>query len=181
MPETQYMEYVHQVFLDRFSLREITNSDSTVRAFELYGGEPDHNILLTFTPQGMSIQGRVGPMGLTGNGVLGGSQCTLEWFLAPKSNEDLLCPFFEHQTYQADVARQGVLNLAAQEVGSKQYVLVNLSASSMLEDQGRVITTLLSLGYDIAVSSEIGMAYPLDDAGWICAIQSRFRELYLAL
>lgn len=159
-------------------MTEITPLHSPVRAFRLDApeDEPQMSVLITFTPEGLIIQGPLGPSGTEGNGVLAARGCDITWFCKVATPEELLKPFFARKVYQEEAAYRDLLLLSS---GSPiDNGLRKLAEDTvLLSDQGAMMRRMLDLGFSMEVISEVGVDYPLGDAGWICAIHQKFTEL----
>jgi len=158
-----------------FQLVEITPPQSLVRSFRLDPVKGEPFVLLTFTPEGLIIQG---PLGADLKGVFAGKGSDLNWFCKVPTQEALLESFYPCKIYQEEVAYLDLLQMSANS--PKGLALCRLAEDTKaLSDQGILMRKLLKLGFAMDVISEIGMEYPLQDAGWICAIHAKFVELWL--
>lgn len=178
MTSKNYIETHQREALEGYRMTEITPTHSPVRAFRLDApdDEPQMPVLITFTPEGLIIQSQMGPSGSEGNGVLAARGCDLAWFCRVQSQDELLKPFFARKVYQEEAAYRDLLLMSS---GSPLDNGVRQLAEDAvaLADQGTMMRRLINLGFPMDVVSEVGVDYPLSDAGWICAIHDKFVEL----
>jgi hypothetical protein len=179
MTPTTYIEEHQREALEGYQMTEITPPDSPVRAFRLDApeDEPQMSVLITFTPEGLILQGSMGPSGSEGNGVLATRGCDLVWFCQNHTAEELLKHFFARKVYQPEAAMRDLKLLSSGMPTDPEGLRGMAEDMGLLTDQGMLMKRLRTLGFSIDLASEVGMDYPLDDAGWICAIHRKFVEL----
>lgn len=178
MTPTSYIEAHQREALEGYLMTEITPLHSPVRAFRLDApaDEPQMPVLITFTPEGLILQSLMGPHGSEGNGVLAARGCDLTWFCQVRTPEELLKPFFARKVYQEEAAYRDLLLLSSgSPLDNGLRTLAEDTAA--LSDQGTMMRRMLNLGFAMDLISEVGVDYPLGDAGWICAIHEKFIEL----
>lgn len=119
------------------------------------------SIQLTFTQEGIALQGdlRLGHRGLCSDRGYG-----VGWFGTHKS-ESYLCEKFLPTRWQQEVARRQAEEWAVDAEDGALQVTCDRHAE-MREVCGP------------DCFEDFGMDYPLADAGWLCALQSRFVALY---
>jgi len=180
MTPKNYVETHQREALLGYQMTEITPLNSPVRAFRLDApaDEPQMSVLITFTPEGLILQGPMGPRGTEGNGVVAAKGCDLNWFCRVESQEELLKAFFALKVYQVEAAYRDLVKMAAGSPLDNRIRTLSEDSKALL-DQGVMMRRLLDLGFSMDVASEVGVDYPLDDAGWICAIHDKFVELRL--
>lgn len=159
--------------LQGHQLEELTPPSSPVRSFYLRppGGGQRMSTLITFTPEGMSIQGDIQP---GEDGVIAPKGFDLAWFEGDLLAESL-CEAFLSKAFYMDAAvldlRSGrwAENAGLQKVADRaEYGLLDEeSLRRELFEAGLTYTEVELVGYD----------YPPVSTGWLCAIHRRFREL----
>ena len=164
------MSYISVEQTDTFEdyiLEQITPPGSVVQSFRLVSPEEGSkkSVLLTFTPEGITIQGLMGPLGAEGFGVVSQRGASLPWFVSVEKEEELLERFYSHKEYQVEAAERDLIRL-------------NLTVDpGLLHYPNELALELKRLGVPADLMWDVGVDYPLSDAGWICAIQKRFVEL----
>lgn len=153
--------------------------------------------LILFTPEGIVLMGDLCP---SKHGACSAYGYGLDWF-ASKLSEDYLCEKFLHHVWQLEVAKENCewqIEQAVEE--AKKYRLYEgdgdrEDARRSIKEGRRWQAVLKALGdegteqacYDEMGDQDLhdgdylpGYAYPRSDAGWLCAIQQKFSELYWA-
>lgn len=139
--------------------------------------------LIAFTPEGIVITGDLCPRAET-RGIVSDAGYGIGWFRS-RLSERYLCEKFIRDEWQWEVA---VTDLDAEikdlrdEGGQDAYIKELESIAEMLGHETirsgeDLYDNLSSAGYE-ASDGIPGMDYNLADAGWLCAIQQRFAELY---
>lgn len=158
--------------LRQYLVLDQTPAGSVVRSFLFrppeWDGKSAH-AFITATPEGVIIQGPL-VCGPDGHGFLSGK--SLEWFLGVRTPEEVLSEFCS-LSWQPCVATRDILTLARTTPPEVTLQLEELAARALLgqESETAVKKKLLDLGYTREVAQEVGWDYPVDDAGWLCAIQ----------
>ncbi len=136
--------------------------------------------MLIFTPEGIAIMGDRVP---TNNGTVSVFGVDLRWFAGGLS-EDYLCEKFLQETW--------ILEKAVEELrdpegywrdGQNKGTLRQLSRIATLLGSGEhgeewLCDELSDLDMDLSEGVPGWDHYEPDQAGWLCAIQQRFAELY---
>ena len=161
--------------LEAHLLEEVTQSTSPVRSFYLRppSGGSRRATLLTFTPEGIAIQGDLCP-GTDGALAKG---FDLAWFEGDVSEEDL-CDAFLKKGFQLLAAAR---DLRTSRYAENSYLarLADLAEFGHV-DEDHLRRALFEAGLSFQEVDQIGYDFPLDDAGWLCAIQRRFKALRAA-
>jgi hypothetical protein len=142
--------------------------------------------LFVFTPEGIVIMGDLCPGGPGNRGSISNYNYGIGWFSRHQS-EYYLCEKFLSKEWQSVVAARFVrehiwqlkLNKDAEELkqmGEWEDLLNRLECSEMGADHFH--DALQDLGYE---HEDEGYEYHLQTAGWLCALQQRFVDLYAAL
>jgi len=136
--------------------------------------------LILFTPEGIVLQGDLTP---SRQGNVSCSGYGLDWF-AGKLSESYLCEKFLHKGFVPALAReglkQGVLDKRREKLIDKEEAR-DLWDSIRISDDfvGPVDTYEFWIHLLQNDSSECpGHGYDPTEAGWLCAIQQRFSDLY---
>jgi len=139
--------------------------------------------LILFTPEGIVLMGDLCPRS---HGVPSAFGYGLNWF-ASHLSEDYLCEKFLHKVWQEEVAEDG---LAARVRDEEEDAKANpddkhsFRWKKVKEAWGdwneKTQQDLYEAMNEQNIESEDmpGYDYHLADAGWLCAIQQRFSELY---
>ena len=143
--------------------------------------------LLVFTPEGIVIMGDLCP---SGHGAISVYGKGIKWFIGTLS-EGYLCEKFLQRVWQRDAAVEGLkeeVKAEAQEAEENpdDQDAKKLPWKKILEewtacgDEGSEQDLYgLMWKHDLDTSDGApGYDYPRSDAGWLCAIQQRFAELY---
>lgn len=166
--------------LSEYMLREVTLPTSYTRSFLLtpilWDGENQH-ALIPFTVEGIVLQGPL-VLGIEAKGMVSESKKTLDWFHS-ELTEDEVCEAFLHQRWQYTVAERDLRVLAGREQYSpgKQEFLRGLAdrIARCEGDRNSLTLTLRTTGgIDFVLAGQVGVDYPMPEAGWLCAIQRRF-------
>lgn len=146
-------------------------------------------VQVTFTPEGIAIQGDIG-LG-AGHGVCSCPGYGFEWFAGlgrpqfdGKLTETYLCEKFLRREFQRDVAIRDVKRRRdeAHTDGPHETYLEWQTLFENIEradNEHDAYQTLWEAYSDDLDFEDVGMDYPLADAGWLCAIQQRFAALVL--
>lgn len=142
--------------------------------------------LFVFTPEGIVVMGDLCPGGPKNQGSISNYNYGIGWFSRPQS-EYYLCEKFLSREWQIEVAerwcREHIEELKKEAAEEKKVVekleeweelLSTLQAGEIGCDQFQ--EALQEFDYDI---EDEGFEYPLDTAGWLCALQQRFVELHV--
>lgn len=144
--------------------------------------------LILFTPEGIILTGDLCPKDHGAPSVFGYG---IGWF-ASKLSEDYLCSKFLREVWQEEVAVADIVrNVRDEEEEAKanpddpyyqkgRWKKVQDEWVTDWSDKRRddLYDAIIEQGFDS--ESMPGYDYPLADAGWLCAIQQRFAELYKA-
>lgn len=139
--------------------------------------------MIVFTPEGIVITGDLCPRAGT-RGIVSDAGYGTGWFRG-RLSERYLCEKFLTDEWQLGLAaselREEIGDLRDED-GFDIYVQKLETIAEMLEhetiDSGQDLHDHLNnAGYETADGIP-GMDYNLADAGWLCAIQQRFAELY---
>lgn len=133
--------------------------------------------LIVFTPEGIAILGDLTP---ERHGSISAYGYGVGWFGSDKS-EYYLCEKFLTREWQCEVAErwceEHLKELKAdgpvENLEEWGQLLLDLQGGEM--DCGEFQRTLYDIEYEV---EDEGFEYPLKDAGWLCAIQQKFAELY---
>lgn len=163
----------HWGAVNRMALEEVTPSGTPVREFRLHDpSKPRNDTLITFTSEGIVIQGDVRP---GENGIISESGLDLNWFCGSPEEDDL-CSKFLHKEWQPDVAARDIRKLIHPDHTKPFWdILTALDAGEDVRELAAHV--LLQQGFDTMITATLGFDYPTGDAGWLCAIQRRFAFL----
>jgi len=142
--------------------------------------------LFVFTPEGIVIMGDLCPGGPGNRGSISNYNYGIGWFSRQQS-EYYLCEKFLPKEWQSVVAAQFVREHIGQlklnndpeelkQMGEWEDLLNRLECGEMGADHFH--DALQDLDYE---HEDEGYEYHLQTAGWLCALQQRFAELYAAL
>jgi len=156
------------------------------RAF--YLKEPGHgrmnSTLFIFTPEGIVIMGDLCPGGPKNQGSISDFNYGLGWFSRPQG-EWYLCSKFLRKVWQSEAALEWVQDhIKAIEKGEEagdieEFREIESDLQYQNLDAGHFHDALETAGYDI--DGELpGEDFPRNTAGWLCALQQKFAELYQA-
>jgi hypothetical protein len=142
--------------------------------------------LITFTPEGIVLQGDLTP-GQNGNVSVGGYG--IGWFSGDKS-EDYLCEKFLTKEFVPELAieyfKDQIFRWRREDPNgnfSKEQAREAWDDIVTLERNQEVYSHTFYELYSETFNDtpECGYGYNLGEAGWLCAIQQKFAELYKAL
>lgn len=114
----------------------------------------------------------------------------LDWF-AEKLGEGYLCSKFLQEEWSIDEAERGVrrrikdLRADAHRIGAdrdeiRKWIRIARSIkASHIEDSRGLADALYDEGFDLACDHWPGHGYNRGSAGWLCAAQQRFHELWV--
>jgi hypothetical protein len=145
--------------------------------------------LILFTPEGIALMGDLTPGRHAAVSSFGYDR---RWF-ANKSSEDYLCEKFLDRKYLPDKAVKELLDPDGGwrdwDIGSideddqkpTRYMerlqsLDEIADDCLNHDYEWLDEQLSDIGFE--VDEPVGWGYDQNEAGWLCAIQQRFRELY---
>lgn len=178
-------------------LEEISAGEK-IRAFYIKReGTRMMSTLILFTPEGIVLMGDLCP---SNHGAASAFGYGLDWF-SGRLSEDYLCEKFLRKCWQLEVAKEHCewhIEQAVEE--AKKYRLCEgdgdrEDARRSIKEGRRWQAVLKALGdegteqtcYDEMCDQDLydgdtmpGYDYPRGDAGWLCAIQQKFSELYRA-
>lgn len=196
------MSYVERYMTKELSehvLEEVSAPGDKIQAYYLRrpGEGRMMSTLVLFTPEGIVLMGDLCPDRGGTHGVVSNFGYGLGWFTGQLS-EGYLCSKFLHEVWQRDAAlkdcryqvHQHLQDARAQELGSAERKADRKRAKAWRE-------ILQDLEHEVIFSSESmynamnehdlydgeyvpGYDYGWTDAGWLCAIQRRFSELWHA-
>jgi len=173
-------------------------------------GDSAYRVQLTFTPEGIAIQGDIG-LGAGQNGICSRMGYAAAWFGRRVLTEDYLCSKFLAKEWQRRIVGRDLRSYLTDAEAT--YQQARESEADYLEDDEDVEAVLAETDFSdelkdivswkeiIAVwdedetsdkelhdagsqrvsdfeDYEIGRDYPLADAGWLCAIQTRFVAMW---
>lgn len=143
--------------------------------------------LIVFTPEGIAILGDLTP---ERHGSISAFGYGVGWFGSDKS-EYYLCEKFLSKEWQVEVAQRWckehleelqvegkVEGKPVEDLDEWEELLSQLQGRCGEMDCGKFQRALYDMGYEV---EDEGFEYPLREAGWLCAIQQRFAELYSKL
>lgn len=165
--------------LEHHALDEVTPPGSPVRSFYLMDADfgMQGSTLLTFTPEGIIIQGDRRP---GENGVVSSKDYTLDWFCGDLAEPDV-CEAFLQKAWQPTVAVEDARALLRTRTFDATTTLCLDLMLAQVEDgvldEAQLRERLLPYGFSRAEVDAVGHDYPLGDAGWLCAIQQKFASL----
>lgn len=140
--------------------------------------------LFIFTPEGIVIMGDLCPGGPGNRGSISSYNYGIGWF-SRKQSEYYLCEKFLSKEWQLVVAERWCREHIDEMKEDKedlarldewQELLGRLQGGEIGRDQ--LYDDLQDLDYE---PEDEGYEYPLNTAGWLCALQQRFVELYAKL
>lgn len=142
--------------------------------------------LFIHTPEGIVIMGDLCPGGPKNQGSISDYGYGFGWF-SGKLSEDYLCSKFLTREWQIEVAeewcRDHIEDMkkeadpdALKKLPEWEELLSRLEGGEMGRDHFH--DALQDLDYE---EEDEGFGYPRDTAGWLCALQQRFAELYVAI
>jgi len=204
MPDS-YVEDSMRELLEKHVLEEFPAGDK-IRAFMMKQPEETRmlSMMILFTPEGIVIKGDLCPRPGVCQGVISDFGYGIEWF-GRRLTETYLCEKFMRHIWQKESAaewcRDHAADVEAGEYDHEVSVVRNLSdvtkehrqklAARYKELANSVECDELMSMYDFGRELEElkyemcdgipGWDYPLVDAGWLCAIQQRFAELYVEM
>ena len=150
--------------------------DSCVSAGILVGREM--STLFLFTPEGIIITGDLCPRACR-RGCISSLGYSLGWFTSSELGEDYLCEKFLERGCYAENVRQWLEYVSkSDEDMEKRSIAANLLDSAPADDDEAsnfLFDALQQLGEDYDNQAQ---GYEPSDAGWLCALQQRFRALY---
>ena len=160
-------------------LRKVSDGKVTAYYMEQPGKGRMMSTLLVFTPEGIAIMGDLTP---ETNGTVSAFGYAVDWF-AGKNSEDYLCEKFLHREWVPELAEaalrdpQGWVREArpAETLAAIDDLADQLSHECLPETD--LYHELDSLGI-LCDDGIPGYGYAPAKAGWLCAIQQRFAELY---
>lgn len=142
-------------------------------------GTPTMSTLLLFTPVGIALMGDLTP---ERNGSVSALGYGLEWFKNEMS-EGYLCEKFLEKKFVPELALRDLRDpdgLIRSDATPEQLEALDRIARTIHDYDGSLLAhELLFAGFDIC-DGVPGWGYHPGEAGWLCAIQRKFRELYLA-
>lgn len=141
--------------------------------------------LFVFTPEGIVIMGDLCPGGPKNQGSISTFGYGLGWF-AGRLSEGYLCEKFLSRVWQVKVAeewcREHIEELkkdadadSLKKLPEWEELLSRLQGEEIGNESFH--ETLRDLDYEV---EDEGCDYPLNTAGWLCALQQRFSELFIA-
>jgi len=169
--------------------------------------ESAYRVQITFTPEGIALQGDIG-FGAAQNGICSRGGYGVGWF-GRQQSEGYLCSKFLSKCWQRGAVERDLRSWLTQAeetladaIAEEEKELEEgetIDPADFTEEQGEVNAwkALLDFWGDETSDKElyeegsgyfqdfwdysIGHDYPLSDAGWLCAVQQRFAELFAAL
>jgi hypothetical protein len=135
-------------------------------------GKPGNNTLLTFTTEGIVIQGRIRP---DEHGIVSEPGLGLEWFCRDLDEADLCSKFLQKSWWPEAAARD--LRHLCQRLDPLIAVTLNPLRSDVEAGKDvrvEVIRKLLEVGFDQGAADAVGWDYAIGEAAWLCAVQRRF-------
>ena len=150
-----------------------------------YLKRPDERMgstLLVFTREGIAIMGDRVPKS---NGTVSIFGVDLQWF-ASELSEDYLCKKFLRTTWSCDRAIEELRDPeGALRAGETEITLARFDELAEELEFGSGEEWLHEQLGDLAIDCSDGVpgsnCYNPNEAGWLCAIQQRFAELYVEL
>jgi hypothetical protein len=134
--------------------------------------------LITFTPEGIVLQGDLTP-GRTGNVSVPGYG--LDWF-AGQLSEDYLCEKFLERKWSSSLTRRAIRETILEK--RRQGDIGKLDARMLWSEVHHLEDEDQQAFYDFITNEldgdgeDMRMDYDKGEAGWLCAIQKRFSDLY---
>jgi len=180
---TSYVEPHMKEVMERLYLKEVVDTE---RIQSFYMRQPSTRIycvLITFTPEGIVIQG---DLTIGHNGTVSTIGYGLSWFKGRLSG-DYLCEKFLPMSWNHDRVESDITYYAADESEDlRDETDAEMPWNSLLawwEENGEysgeesLYQKMMELGLE-TVDGVPGRGYKSADAGWLCAVQQRFAELY---
>lgn len=142
-------------------------------------GTRTHSLLLLFTPEGIVL---VGDLRFTDErGLISQFGYGLDWWTGEMS-EDYLCGKFLTKTWQPELLLRNLRERAGdpEEPENMRRMFDSLieTLAGGVGDFGDTAERARQLGVEPESLRAMGTAYDSVAAGWLCAVQRRFRELY---
>ena len=141
-----------------------------------------YSVLLAFLPTGIALSGdlRIG----SHRGGAHAPGYGLDWF-ASELNEDYLCSKFLDETWQHEAAVENIrarIESAAEDGETETASRWNDVLAALASHDETTSEMLADMIYEAGLDFEYlpGYDYPRAHAGWLIAVQQRFRELYWA-
>jgi hypothetical protein len=164
-------------------LEEVLQETAGFRAFYLKmpGKTRMMSTLFVFTPEGIVIMGDLCPGGPRNQGCISTFNYGLGWF-ATELSEHYMCSKFLGEVWQPEVAlewlRANEKDLLSEGFKAEDLIQLDSSLAGGEMDEASFRHDLEDAGYEM--DDELpGYDYDLDTAGWLCALQQRFSELYI--
>jgi hypothetical protein len=131
--------------------------------------------MLIFSPEGIVLIGDLTPQM---NGSISSYGYGIDWF-ASRLSEDYLCEKFLHKQWQVALAKETMQSDWWQDDLTPQQKEGVEEIIHWMEDHGWewLYNELLDLGI-VCDDGVPGYGYVPHEAGWLCAIQQKFVELY---
>ncbi len=141
--------------------------------------------LIIFTPEGIVISGDLCPRAGT-RGIVSDAGYGIGWFRG-RLSERYLCEKFLREEWQLEVAVPQLRSEIEDRIDDegrgifeeKLEAIAGMLERETIRSGEDLYDELSSAGYE-ASDGIPGMDYNLADAGWLCAIQQRFAQLYNA-
>ena len=134
-----------------------------------------NSVQITFTPEGIAIQGDHCP---GDNGVCSAFGYGMEWFTR-RLDRSYICEKFLRQRTITEKVQDDLDDMIREcddgHVHGTHHVLSDLI--SRVSDDGLTSENMAAIEDSCLFSDGIGMAYPIYDSAKLVAIQERFREL----
>lgn len=201
------MSYVHPNMAESLKdhiLEEIPAGEAMRTFWMKRPGTRIYGVFLAFTPAGIVLAGDICLSTENGRGVVGDPGYGLDWFTAKDLAENYLCSKFYRDTHwekeraiawcgqHAEEILKGEWDTRKMEdlpeeklrelrlLLARQFrVLAQSLGASSIDDEIEFGRELHRLGFNF--EDLPGRGYPSAEAGWLCAIQRRFAELYETL
>lgn len=201
------MSYVTPAMKDALKNHVLEEQPAGGKFRAFYMKEPGQgrmmSTLFVFTPEGIVIMGDLCPGGPNNQGSISNYGYGIEWF-SKKLSEGYLCGKFLREEWQAeaalewvldhieeiqrgehdgefdDAAKQGKADIdGARKTEIEKFREIERDLGGGEMDATRFYDALISIGHSIDDDLH-GMDYPINTAGWLCALQQRFSELFVA-
>ena len=180
-----YINDGHRTILSRHELRLVTEDLSQKTSiWSLQApGTREYSALISFTPEGMAITGDIR---IKSNGVHSapGSGCTLAWFRGHLNEDYLIEKFDLDSTWDQERAWWDLVDIIKQlDIHDDAHMLRQLvpiagDLASVTVDHDTFLKRIEMTGYEDTDRSLPGWGVAVTQAGWLCAIQWKFKELW---
>ena len=174
--------------LERHELARLPNFPSPWSVFFMHRPNEGRmmSTLFIFTHENIILTGDLCPRPGDSNGCISAFGFGLDWF-AGRLSERYLCEKFLREVWQADAAadwceyqvkEKDGYDLSIEDVAKLKEIAQDLRMDPSSYCVNTFCSALAGCKGDFLYDGAPGYDYPRSDAGWLCALQQKFRVLY---